>query len=159
MRLLLSIEEKSKLYGLAQTVILLVFAVVVLFGPSGARFPLGPAARTAGYVLCGIGLVLLFAAISRIGQSIQIAPAPKQEATLVTTGVYRWFRHPIYTSIVMVVLGLFLKKPTFGVATIAAVVILFLLIKVKFEERLLLARYPEYADYMRRAWGIVPWLT
>jgi protein-S-isoprenylcysteine O-methyltransferase Ste14 len=76
---------------------------------------------------------------------------------LVSGGVYRRFRHPIYTAIVIVGIGLFLRKPTVAVAVAAAVVIAFLLVKVRFEEALLQARYPEYAEYRDRTWGLIPW--
>jgi protein-S-isoprenylcysteine O-methyltransferase Ste14 len=51
---------------------------------------------------------------------------------------------------------LFLRKPTVSLGVAAAIVIVFLLIKVRFEERLLLERYPDYADYQRRTWGLLP---
>jgi protein-S-isoprenylcysteine O-methyltransferase Ste14 len=150
-------EQKSKLYGLAQTSILVVFAVTVFFTPGTRMLPARPILRIVSNTLCAAGTALLLVAISRIGQSIQIAPEPKKTATLVTSGVYRWFRHPIYTSIVAVVVGLFLRKPTPGIGIAAAIVITFLLVKVQFEEKLLQARYPEYSAYMKRSMGILPW--
>jgi|HubBroStandDraft_4_1064222.scaffolds.fasta_scaffold01431_4 protein-S-isoprenylcysteine O-methyltransferase Ste14 len=150
-------EQKSTLYGLAQTCILVVFAVTVFLAPGTPMLTGGLTLRLAGNGLCAVGIILLLVAISRIGQSIQIAPEPKKTATLVTSGVYRWFRHPIYTSIVAVVIGLFLRKPTPGIGIAAAIVIIFLLVKVRFEEKLLRARYPEYSAYMNRSMGILPW--
>jgi len=38
-------------------------------------------------------------------------------------------------------------------------VIVFLAVKVRLEEELLLARYPEYATYRARTWGLIPWCT
>jgi|SRR5580658_1859609 protein-S-isoprenylcysteine O-methyltransferase Ste14 len=150
-------EQKSTLYGLAQTCILVVFAVTVFLALGTPMLTGGLTLRLAGNGLCAVGIILLLVAISRIGQSIQIAPEPKKTATLVTSGVYRWFRHPIYTSIVAVVIGLFLRKPTPGIGIAAAIVIIFLLVKVRFEEKLLRARYPEYSAYMNRSMGILPW--
>ena len=40
-----------------------------------------------------------------------------------------------------------------------AITIIFFLLKVRVEEKLLLARYPEYAEYKRGAWGIIPGIT
>jgi protein-S-isoprenylcysteine O-methyltransferase Ste14 len=152
-------QQKSKLYGLAQTCILLIFAVTVFFAPGTPMLPSAPILRIISNSLCAAGIILLLVAISRISQSIQIAPEPKQTATLVTSGVYRWFRHPIYTSIVAVVIGLFLRKPTPAIGIAAAIVIIFLLVKVQFEEKLLQARYPEYSTYMNRSMGILPWTS
>jgi protein-S-isoprenylcysteine O-methyltransferase Ste14 len=150
-------EQKSKLYGLAQTTLMIFFAVAVFFGPDTPILPNGRISWIISNVFCTAGIVLLLVAISHIGQSIQIAPEPKKTATLVTTGVYRWFRHPIYTSIVIMVVGLFLRKPAAAVGIAGTIVIIFLLVKVKFEEKLLQARYPEYSAYMHRSMGILPW--
>ena len=75
-----------------------------------------------------------------------------------TNGAFKRFRHPIYTSIVMLVGGLFSWKPTTVVGIAVAVVIVFLASKIQFEERLLLAHYPDYSKYKSRTWGIVQWL-
>ena len=150
-------EQKSKAYGLAQSLILCVFAAVVFFSPGGPLWLPGIITQISSNVLCAAGIALLLVAIFRIGQSIQIAPEPKKTATLVTSGVYKYLRHPIYTAIIAVVLGLFLRKPTLPIAIAAAIVIVFLLVKVGFEESLLRARYPQYAEYMTTTWGVLPW--
>ena len=59
---------------------------------------------------------------------------------------------------VFLMVGLFLKKPTGPVAVAAAMAIAFLFMKTSFEESLLLERYPEYAQYKTRTWGVIPGL-
>src|SRR5689334_10060218 len=110
------------------------------------------AARIAGGVLSAAGLLLMFAALVSLRRAVQIAPEPRADAELVTSGVYASFRHPIYTAIVAIVLGLFLRQPTMAVAAASAVVIIFLALKVRFEEARLAARYPTYSAYKRRTW-------
>ena len=141
-----------------QTVLLCGFAVVFFFG-AGPRVLQPGAAGVAGAVLCALGLVLMLSAVVSLRAVIQVAPEPRPGGHLVTRGVYSRFRHPIYTAIVILVIGLFLRKPAAFVAIAAAIVIVFLVVKVQFEEQLLLARYPEYAEYRRRTWGVIPWLS
>ena len=43
-----------------------------------------------------------------------------------------------------------------GAIPLAGTLAVLLLAKARFEERLLLARYPEYAEYRRRTWGVIP---
>jgi len=145
----------SRQYADAQSVLLCAFAATFFLSAGPALLPPTPF-RAMGAVLCGAGLIIMFAALTSIGAAVQIAPEPRAGARLATTGIYRYLRHPIYTAIVLLVAGLFLRKPTIAVAIAASAVIGFLLIKVRFEERLLLARYPEYVEYKRRTWGIVP---
>lgn len=149
-------HRASRNYAVAQTFLLSAFAGAFFLDTGPRLFPAGMPG-TAGAVLCAIGLLLMLFAFASLGGSIQIAPQPKVGGQLVTRGVYGRLRHPIYTAIVILVVGLFLRKPTVSTAIMAAVVISFLVVKARFEETLLLARYPEYADYRRRTWGIVPW--
>lgn len=77
---------------------------------------------------------------------------------LVTSGPYRWLRHPIYASILYftwagVASHLSLVSVTCGVVTTGA-----LLTRVLSEERLLLERYPGYAEYARRTRRLIPFL-
>jgi protein-S-isoprenylcysteine O-methyltransferase Ste14 len=78
---------------------------------------------------------------------------------LVTTGPYRFIRHPIYaavlyftwvgvfshTSALNVVLGLFATAGT--------------IIRMATEERLLIQRYPEYRDYAARTRRVIPFVV
>lgn len=146
--------RKSRNYAVAQTLFLLAFAAAVFLAKEPRLFAAGPP-ETAGTALCAVGVVLMFSAFASIGSSVQISPEPKAGGELATKGVYRRFRHPIYTAIVLLVLGLFLRQPTVPVLIVAAVVIAFLVVKSRFEEQLLLERYPEYAEYGRRTWGVL----
>jgi protein-S-isoprenylcysteine O-methyltransferase Ste14 len=151
-------DSASRTYGIVQSTVFCLFAAVVLFDRSRTLVRASPTLRWTGAGLAVAGLVLMFAAIRTMGHSIQIAPAPKPSATLATRGVYGRLRHPIYTGIILIVIGLFLRQPTILVAAGAAGVIGFLLIKSRFEERLLLAAYADYAEYRTRAWGVIPFL-
>lgn len=84
-----------------------------------------------------------------LGRSIGLVPA---ERALVTTGAYRFVRHPIYTGIYFAYLALALQNcSAVNVAIFATGAGLFM-IKSVVEERFL-AQAPEYAAYMTR----VPW--
>jgi protein-S-isoprenylcysteine O-methyltransferase Ste14 len=148
-------ESKSRAYGLAQSTLLCVFGALVFLDPERPMFG-GKTAGAIGLALSIAGLLLMFAALQVIRGVIQIAPAPRDDGELVTRGVYSRFRHPIYTAIVILVIGLFLRKATPMVAAAGAVVIVFLLVKARFEETLLAARYPAYGAYRARTWGVIP---
>jgi protein-S-isoprenylcysteine O-methyltransferase Ste14 len=151
------LAQKSRKYGIAQTTILCAFAGVFMVDPSRRLFEPG-IPGTVGLVLCAAGLVLMSAAFAAIRGVVQIAPEPRADGHLVTGGIYRRLRHPIYTAILMLAVGLFLRKPTLPVAIGASVVIVFLIVKARFEERLLLIRYPGYAEYKTRTCGVVPFI-
>ena len=153
----MSTHRTSRNYALVQTVLFCAFAAAYFLDVGPRLFPPGGMRGTIGAVLCMAGLLLMLSAFGSIGRAIQIAPEPKPGAQLVTKGVYRRLRHPIYTAVVILLVGLFLRKPTALTGIGAAVVIVFLVAKVRFEEELLLARYPNYTDYKDRTWGVLPW--
>ena len=84
--------------------------------------------------------------------------ASRVYGVLRTHGIYACLRHPIYTGIIAVVIGLLLRQPTALVGAATLAVLVFLFVKVRFEERLLLARYRDYGEYRKRAWGLLPFL-
>ena len=55
-------------------------------------------------------------------------------------------------------IGVALVRPTVFVALSAVALCVFLPLKARHEERLLRQRFPDYADYMRRSWGVIPFL-
>jgi protein-S-isoprenylcysteine O-methyltransferase Ste14 len=146
----------SRNYGVAQSVLLALFAAGYLLDASPPIFE-SRAAAGVGLAICAAGLLLMFSALGSLRAVVQVAPEPRPDGHLVTRGVYSRFRHPIYTAILILVVGLFLRKPTLLVGIGGVAVVVFLAVKVRFEEQLLVARYPDYVTYRRRAWGLVPW--
>jgi protein-S-isoprenylcysteine O-methyltransferase Ste14 len=146
----------SRVLAIAQSALLFAFAVVVLLWPGAPLFRVAPVVRYAATAMCVAGVALMLSAFGPLRHAIQIEPAPRTGADLVTTGVYAWLRHPIYTGILIAVLGLFLRTPSIHVACAAAGVMMLLIIKTRVEERLLSARYPEYDAYRKRTFGLVP---
>ena len=147
---------RSDTYVAVQTSLLVLFNAVFFFSPGPVLF-LSRTLFRAGTILAAAGLVLLLVAIVTLRRVIQIAPAPKEGGHLVAAGVYRFLRHPIYTAMVMLVAGLWLRRPTWPIAAAAAIVIGFLLIKARYEEALLAARYPDYSGYRARTRGVLLW--
>ncbi len=145
---------KSDTYAAVQTTMLIAFNAVFFFFPGPELFHNAVAVK-AGTLLCVAGLALLMTAVITLRRVIQVAPAPKEGGHLVAAGVYRVLRHPIYTAMVILVVGLFLRRPTLAVAIAGAAVIAFLLVKARFEESLLAAKYPDYATYRARTFGVL----
>jgi len=90
-------------------------------------------------------LVLVWARLS-LGRNIGFVPAQRQ---IVTTGVYRFMRHPIYTGLFLAYTGLGLRAYTPRNALILGLGIGWYCIKSVVEEGFLRAD-PEYAAYLQR---------
>jgi protein-S-isoprenylcysteine O-methyltransferase Ste14 len=78
---------------------------------------------------------------------------------LVTTGVYRYIRHPMYTSLLLLAWGIFLKQFTWPGLLVVAGVSLALYLTARFEERENLAFFGEaYERYCRSSKLFLPFL-
>jgi len=90
--------------------------------------------------------------------NFNVRPEPKHGGRLVTTGPYRWIRHPMYAALLVAGAGLAAGYASpwrwVALAALAAV----LAAKARREERGMAAAHPGYAAYAARTKRIVPWI-
>jgi protein-S-isoprenylcysteine O-methyltransferase Ste14 len=105
----------------------------------------------------GIALGLWALGANRPG-NFNVRPEPRPGGHLVTTGPYRFIRHPMYLAVLLFAAGLLLGDlvPWRFAAFIALAAVLHL--KAAIEERLLRGAHPGYADYARRTPRLIPFL-
>lgn len=125
---------------------------LALTGPILARHPLLLALEIAALAL-GLWAILTV----RI-HKVSLIPDVRQGARLVSDGPYRWIRHPMYASILLGALALVLDTPTLARWAIYSVLAVDLLIKLNYEERLLLAAFPNYAAYQETSKRLIPFI-
>ena len=125
---------------------------VWLLGPGLPGSPL-PQAMVATALALGIWSILT---VWR--RSFRVLPEPKTGATLIEKGPYRRIRHPMYAALLLAAAGYVLDAPGGGRIISALALATVLGLKVRREERMLLARYPDYAAYRARTHRIVPGL-
>ncbi len=142
----------GNLLVLLQFGLLLLLAVAA--GPSIAR---GAWPMPAG-VLAALSLALAIwtLAHNRIG-NFNIRPVPKRGGRLVTSGPYRWIRHPMYTSVLLGAAALAWTAPAwawlgwFGLWLV-------LWAKATLEEAQMTQWHPDYRAYRQRSRRFLPWL-
>ena len=89
---------------------------------------------------------------------VKVRPEPGAGSELVTTGPYRWVRHPMYAAIWLWSLaqGLMLANWLAGWAAVATLAPLYW-IRTPREERMMIAQFGDaYRDYMTRTGRLVP---
>ena len=106
--------------------------------------------------LCSIGL-MIWARIT-FGRRSFHAGANSTEGDLVTSGPYRWLRHPIYASIIYFFWASVISYPF--IETIIAAIFISggLFVRMIIEEKFLLVAYKEYTAYSKRTKRIIPFL-
>ena len=106
------------------------------------------------FELLGVAGVLVCAASLR--RSLTVVPIPKEEGKLSTTGLYRYMRHPMYSSVLLLTLGIALYSGSaIKYVLVLSLYVLFYL-KSVYEERYLRLKYPEYKKYSAQIPRFIP---
>jgi len=108
-----------------------------------------------GLVIAGLGLVLGILAMTEF-RRVRATMDPKKPSTgLVTSGIYRFTRNPVYLGFVFMLVGFSLSMRTYwGIVFILPLVTLTNSLVIKYEEASLekkfKTQYTEYASHVRR---------
>jgi protein-S-isoprenylcysteine O-methyltransferase Ste14 len=148
---------------LAGSRIALAVVVVFLFrhdlggGGGGGRLD-GPVLAGIGLALWAAGLALAIWARLYIGRNWGMPMSRRQDPELVTTGPYRFIRHPIYTGIILALIGTAVATTLFGLIA-AAVIAGFFVYSATREEKFLAEEFPDtFPPYKARTKMLVPFI-
>ena len=136
---------------------LLVFgqfgSIAVLLFAGGWQLPLW------GWILFALGLAIFFFALASLGQrNFTILPDPRAGNTLSQRGIYRLLRHPMYTAVLLCGSAVSFGAPSPWRWAALVVCALVLVVKVRYEERLLTIAHPEYPKLMKGVSRLIPWI-
>jgi protein-S-isoprenylcysteine O-methyltransferase Ste14 len=144
--------------GLRLLVVLAAPAVTRLFHPHHILFrhPSGVAINFGGLALCVAGLALAVWARINLGRNWGTPMSLKAGHELVTTGPYRYIRHPIYTGILLALIGTSCVAGAFWLV-ILLVFCPYFIYSARTEEQLMMQTFPnDYAAYRKRTSAIIP---
>lgn len=105
-------------------------------------------------ILIGGGVVLL--ALLQLKTNLSIFPTPLRGSNLITQGLFKYIRHPIYSGILLSAFALALYLGSGYKLLIAFLLLILFYFKSSYEEKLLLQKFPEYKDYMKRSGRFLP---
>jgi protein-S-isoprenylcysteine O-methyltransferase Ste14 len=132
----------------------LIAGLIVL--PPGELWSRGAVSVVIAVALIVAGVAVAGLAGIRLGPALTPTPIPKEGAALVTSGVYRFVRHPIYTGVLLAALGLAVLGASVG--HVIGVIALFTVLSVKAsgEEAMLEEIHEGYEAYRRTSGRLVP---
>lgn len=109
--------------------------------------------RWLGTAFWLFGAVLTLWPLWHLRRSFSIEPEARD---LVTSGPYRFARHPVYAVYLLINLGILLRHLTVPFAAVIALWLALLLVRIRFEERVLAEAFPAYREYRRRVAAFGP---
>ena len=128
---------------------------------SVALYPSTPIVGWIGVVLVALGLAYAVWARLHLGRMWSAVVTVKAEHRLVRTGPYTLTRHPIYTGMLLAVVGTVLVRDTLAAVIGAALIAIGFSVKLRQEERMLIEHFgDDYRVYRQEVPALVPhpWL-
>jgi protein-S-isoprenylcysteine O-methyltransferase Ste14 len=150
-------KDKRQLPSLL--LVALQFGLLFLLAAWAATPVLAGAIPLAAWLAAALSLALgvwTFSA-NRPG-NFNIRPIPKRGGALITSGPYRWIRHPMYTSFLLGTWALADTAASDEAWLVWWMLTLVLWVKSQFEERWMLETHPGYAAYRLQTRRYIPWL-
>jgi protein-S-isoprenylcysteine O-methyltransferase Ste14 len=123
-----------------------------------SRLPLPLSVRWVSIAVAFGGGVFWVWALSHLGKNLTDSVITRRQHSLITTGPYRWVRHPFYVGLVLMIFGVSVATANWLILALAALLwFVFLLPRTRIEEQKLIERFgADYRDYMQRVGRFVP---
>jgi protein-S-isoprenylcysteine O-methyltransferase Ste14 len=157
-------RREGAVVGLLRAVFALpLFAAIVayLINPdwmAWSEFSLARWVRWIGVAIGGLAIPSAWWLFSNLGRNVSETVLTKSDHSLVTSGPYRWIRHPLYATggALLVAVGL-MAANWFILGLASLVVVLMRLLVVPLEEQALIAKFgDDYRNYIQRSGGMFP---
>ena len=100
-----------------------------------------------GFLIIIIALIILLVAIKDLGRNLSPFPRPINNSSLVTSGIYRFMRHPMYYSLIFISFGIFIIKLSVYYLFLSISLGLIIKFKISLEEQYLNNKFKKYLIY------------
>jgi protein-S-isoprenylcysteine O-methyltransferase Ste14 len=138
----------------------LLFTRATRWGPLGWQIvPASAFILVAGVALTYAGVALAIWARVVLGRQWSATVTIKEGHRLVRNGPYSVVRHPIYSGLMLAVLGTALVVGELRAFVALAMILAIWLVKSRLEERFMIGQFGrDYEDYRRHTWALIPFV-
>jgi protein-S-isoprenylcysteine O-methyltransferase Ste14 len=136
----------------------LTVGLMIMFFPiARGHFRMIPLAQVAGDVICGLGLLVAIWSRRTLADNWSGNVTLKVDHELVERGPYQFVRHPIYTGILLMVIGAAIAYPHWSSLFGLPIAFIGFWLKLKQEEVVMLNHFGQkYEDYRHRVKALIP---
>jgi len=103
-----------------------------------------------GYLIIIISFIILLFAIKDLGKNLSPFPRPINNSKLITKGIYRFTRHPMYYSLIFISFGVFITKLSIYYLFLSISLGLIIKLKIALEEKYLNNKFKNYLIYKNK---------
>ena len=112
-----------------------------------------PFSYSLGILIIIIAFIIMLVSIKDLGRNLSPFPRPIKNSNLVTTGIYRFTRHPMYYSLILISIGVFIIKLSIYYLFLTTSLALVIKFKIALEEKYLMNKYKNYLLYKNEVKG------
>ena len=117
------------------------------FIPKKQIIKVTPFSYFLGFLIIIIAFIILLVAIKDLGRNLSPFPRPINNSNLVTKGIYRFTRHPMYYSLIFISFGVFITKLSIYYLFLSTILILIIKFKIALEEQYLKNKFKNFLLY------------
>ena len=100
-----------------------------------------------GFSIIIIALIVMLKAIKDLGGNLSPFPRPTSNGKLITTGIYRFMRHPMYYSLILISFGIFIINLSLYYLCLTIILAFVIKFKIILEEKFLKNKFKNYFLY------------
>ena len=97
--------------------------------------------------LITLALIIIVFSAKDLGKSLSPMPRPKENSKLITSGIYRFLKHPMYYSLIIISFSFFIKSFTIYNLILSILLIFVISKKINIEEEYLTKKFHKYTLY------------
>jgi len=117
------------------------------FIPQKQIIQVSPFYYLIGILIIIIAFTIMLLAIKDLGRNLSPFPRPINNSNLVTSGIYRFMRHPMYYSLIFISIGVFITKLSLYYLFLSISLCLIIKFKIALEEEYLNNKFKDYLFY------------
>ena len=115
--------------------------------------------HAAGLILLVVGLTIALVAVFTLGRFYSSSLVTREDHRLITHGIYRFTRHPIYLGVLLVCFGPPVYASSLPAFLIMAILVPIFLNRIRIEEQMLTEEFGDaYRDYRKATSKLIPFM-
>ena len=117
------------------------------FLPQKQIIQASPFSYLLGTLIITIAFIIMLVSIKDLGRNLSPFPRPKNNSNLVTKGIYRFTRHPMYYSLIFISIGVLIIKLSIYYLFLTLSLAIVIKFKIDLEEKYLMNKFKNYYLY------------